>query len=132
VAFVAPSVDDGTQSVLIKAPVAQRGGQFRADQFVRVRLIWSAGSGLKVPVVAVRRISGQFFVFVAEAADGGLVAHQRLVRLGDLTGDGYVLLGGLEVGEQLIVGGVQKIGEGSPVQELPAGPPSDAPGRGGR
>ena len=135
VAFVAPSVDDATQSVLVKAPVAQRGGQFRADQFVRARLTWSTGSGLKVPVVAVQRINGQYFVFVAENQDGGLVARQRLVRLGDLVGDGYLLLEGLEVGDQLIVGGTQKIGDGAPVQSMPAGPPpggpEGGPGRGG-
>ena len=39
VTFISPSVDDATQSVLAKAALAEGRGRFRADQFVRVRLV---------------------------------------------------------------------------------------------
>ena len=82
VGFVSPSVDDATQTVLVKADVEQ-SGRFRTDQFVRAQIVWSTQPGLTVPVVAVNRINGQYFAFVAEpGANGATVARQRGVTLG--------------------------------------------------
>jgi RND family efflux transporter MFP subunit len=136
VSFVAPSVDDTTQTVLVKAPVAQRDGAFRADQYVNAQIVWGTESGLTVPVMAVSRINGMYFVFVAEEADGGLVARQRPITVGPVVGDGYLVTGGLSAGDRLVVAGIQKIGDGAPVQPLPSGPPAEGgrgaePGRGG-
>ncbi len=128
--FVAPSVDDATQTVLVKAPVVQRDGMFRADQYVNAQVVWGTESGLTVPVMAVSRINGIYFVFVAEPADGGLVARQRPISVGPVIGDAYVVTGGLAPGDQLVIAGIQKIGDGAPVQPMPAGPPPDG-GRGG-
>ena len=137
VTFVAPAVDDQTQSILIKAPVDARGGRFRTDQFVRAHVVFSTAPGLKVPLVSVLRISGQFFVFVAEAGPGGgLVARQRPVNLGRVIGNEYVVRSGLSAGDKLIASGIQKIGDGSPVAAAPAAPgpagTAAAPGGGGR
>jgi RND family efflux transporter MFP subunit len=123
VSYVAASVDDATQTVLVKAPV-DAGASLRTEQFVRAQIVWSTEPGLMVPVVAVQRINGQYFVFVAEDAEGGgLVARQRPVTLGPIVGDAYVLLDGLKAGQRLVIGGTQKIGDGAPVQVLPKGPP---------
>jgi multidrug efflux pump subunit AcrA (membrane-fusion protein) len=135
VEFISPSVNDDTQTVLVKAPLATKAGLFRADQFVRVRIIWALTPGLSVPITAVNRINGQYFVFVAEAgAGGGLVARQKQVTIGPVLGNEYVVTGGLTAGMQLIVSGIQKIGDGAPVMAAPPGgaPPPPAPaGRGG-
>ncbi len=132
-AFVAPSVEDATQTVLVKAPVSERDGRFRTDQYVNARLLWGAEVGLTAPVTAVSRLNGMFFVFVAEEADGGLVARQRPITVGPVVGDAYLVTSGLAPGDRLIVAGIQKIGEGAPVQPMPAGPPGGAAetGRGG-
>jgi RND family efflux transporter MFP subunit len=126
VSFVAPSVDQGTQTVLIKAPVEP--GTFRADQFIRAQIVWGAEQGLTLPVVAAQRINGRYFAFVAvaEGADGSLVARQRPVTLGPIIGDSYVLLDGLKAGERLILAGTQKIADGAPVQPLATSPPGGA------
>jgi RND family efflux transporter MFP subunit len=113
--FVSPQVDDKTQSILAKAPVPTGKG-FRNDQFVRAQVIWREEPGLTIPAVAVTRINGQYFAFVAEPAQKGFVAHQRSVKLGDLVGNDYVVIDGLKAGDRLIVSGVQKIAEGAPVQ----------------
>jgi RND family efflux transporter MFP subunit len=133
VSFVSPTVTDGTQTVLVKAPVGRGEAGLRADQFVRVSLVWSEDPGLTVPVVAVSRVNGQYFVFVAERGDGGtLVARQRPITVGPVIGDAYLVTGGLSAGDRLIVAGTQKIGDGAPVQELPASaaPPGGSAGRG--
>jgi RND family efflux transporter MFP subunit len=119
--FVSPSVDTATQSVLVKAPLVSNA-QFRIDQFVRTLLIWTTEPGLTVPLMAVTRVNGQYFVFIAEKGDGGTtVARQRPVQLGEVVGNDYVVMGGLKEGEQLIVSGVQKIGDGMPVTPGPPG-----------
>jgi RND family efflux transporter MFP subunit len=70
--FISPQVDDQTQEVLVKAPVPNGQRGLRAAQFVRARLIWSTHPGVTVPVLAVSRINGQYFVFAAEpGATGG-------------------------------------------------------------
>ncbi|MFA5907870.1 MAG: efflux RND transporter periplasmic adaptor subunit [Vicinamibacterales bacterium] len=124
VGFVSPNVDTATQTVLAKAPLVEGRGQFRADQFVRARIVWSEAPGLTLPVTAVVRINGQFFAFVAEKGGPGMVARQKPVELGEIIGNDYVVRSGLAPGEQLIVSGLQKIGDGAPVQ---VGPPPAAP-----
>ena len=121
ITFISPSVDDTTQTVLVKTAVGAPG--LRSAQFVRARVIWSTSPALTVPIVAVSRISGQFFVFVAEPANGGLVARQRPVAVGPLSGNDYVITGGLKPGDKVIVAGVQKIADGAPVSAAPPAPP---------
>ena len=84
-------------------------------------VVYSEEPGLTVPVVAATRINGQYFVFVAEAADGGAtVARQKPIVVGRVVGNEYLVTQGLKAGERLIVGGIQKIGDGSPVAIVPA------------
>jgi RND family efflux transporter MFP subunit len=114
--FISPSVDTDTQSILAKAPL-QSNVQYRMDQFVRTHVVWSSAPGLTVPLVAVTRINGQYFVYLVEKGDGGTtVARQRAVQLGPVVGNDYVVLSGLKEGEQLVVAGIQKIGDGMPVK----------------
>jgi RND family efflux transporter MFP subunit len=121
VTFVSPSVDDTTQTVLVKAAVTKIKN-LRTDQFVRTKLVWSTNPALTVPITAVLRINGQFFVYVATPEKGGLIAHQRQISVGNIVGNDYVLTGGLAAGDQVIVSGIQKIGDGAPVQIVPAQP----------
>lgn len=123
--FISPSVDTSTQTVLVKTPLSSSTA-FRTDQYIRAQVVWSTEPGLTIPLTSVVRINGQFFAFVAESGEGGaLVAHQRAVQLGTVIGNNYVVSSGLKPGDQLIVSGVQKIGDGAPVRAGQAG-------RGGR
>jgi RND family efflux transporter MFP subunit len=116
VTFVAPRVDDATQTVLVKSLLREFPPSLRVQQFVRARIVWRQAPGLTIPVTAVTRISGQHFCFVAEKAGEGLVARQRPVQIGELTGNDYVVISGLKAGERVITSGIQKIGEGAPVR----------------
>ena len=119
--FISPSVDEATQSVLVKAPL-QTNVPFRTDQFVRTKVVWANTPALTVPLVAVTRINGQYFVYVVENGEGGMtIARQRPVQLGTMVGNDYIVLGGLKDGERLVVSGVQKIGDGMPVQATAPG-----------
>ena len=69
-----------------------------------------------MPLTAVSRISGRYFCFVAESADGGLVARQRPIEVGELIENEYVVISGLKVGDRVITSGIQKLGNGAPVK----------------
>src|SRR4029077_9450240 len=87
--FISPHVDGKTQSLLVKGILKNPGAALRPSQYVRARIVWKTADGLVVPVTAVLRINGQFFAFVAEGADGKLVAKQRAIKVGPIVGDTY-------------------------------------------
>jgi RND family efflux transporter MFP subunit len=116
ITFIAPRADDSTQSVLVKATLRAMPSNMRVMQYVRARVVWSNEPTLTVPVVAVNRISGQYFVFVVEQAANGAVARQKPVTVGEVVGNDYVVQGGLKPGERVIVSNIQKIADGAPVK----------------
>jgi len=116
ITFIASRADDATQSILVKATLRTRPRDIRVQQYVRARIVWSNNPEISVPVVAVNRISGQYFVFVAEAAQQGFVARQKPVTVGELIGDSYIVRSGIKAGERVIISNIQKIGDGAPVK----------------
>jgi RND family efflux transporter MFP subunit len=117
--FVSPQVNTETQSVLVKTIVDNPEGRLRADQFVRARVVWSTRQGPTVPVVAVTRLNGQTFVFVAQEEKGALVARQRPVEVGEIVGQEYPVLKGLSPGDRVVVSGIQKLRDGAPIAVAP-------------
>lgn len=116
ITFIAPRVDTATQSILVKSLLEDAPPAVRSQQFARARIVWSSDPGLTVPVVAVSRISGQYFVFVVESQNGGLVARQRPVQVGEVIGDEYTVTGGLKAGDRVVTSGIQKLADGAPVK----------------
>jgi RND family efflux transporter MFP subunit len=115
ITFIAPRADDKTQSVLAKATLHSVPAGTRVDQYIRARIVWSSEPALAVPVVAVNRVSGQYFVFVAEQGQGGVIARQTPITVGEVVGEDYVVRGGVRAGQRVIVSNVQKLGDGAPV-----------------
>jgi RND family efflux transporter MFP subunit len=115
ISFISPQVDNTTQSVLVKAKIANNNDQLRTAQFIRARVVWGTRQGPVVPVLAVSRVGGQYFAFVAEDKDGKLIAHQRPLRVGDMVGNDYVVLDGIKPGDKVIVSGIQFLVDGAPV-----------------
>lgn len=116
ITFISPQVDNSTQTILVKAQIPDIKRALRTSQFARARVIWGTHEGPVVPVLAVSRIGGKYFVFVAEEQQGKTVAHQRALQIGDITGNDYVVLDGLKPGEKVIVSGTQFLVDGAPVQ----------------
>jgi RND family efflux transporter MFP subunit len=123
--FVSPQVDDQLQGILVKAPV--RSPLLRNDQLVKARVIWGTSPKPVVPVLAVTRLGGQAFVFLAQqAGPGKFIAHEQAVSLGDTVGNDYAVLAGLNNGDKVIVSGTQFLQNNMPVMPLPPGPPPGA------
>ena len=73
-----------------------------------------------MPVLAVQRVNGQFFTFVAVKEGNTIVARQRLLKLGDIVGNDYPVLEGLKPGDHVILSGLQFLQDGAPVTEMKA------------
>ena len=116
--FISPQVDNALQGILVKAPIHTSLDRFRNEQLVKARVIWSTAPTPTVPVLAVTRIGGQPFVYVATQQGNGHVAKQRAVTLGDTIGNNYAVTGGLTPGDQVIVSGTQFLIDGTPVQPI--------------
>ena len=114
--FVSPQVDSTTQTVLVKAQIANGKDTLRQSQFVRARVIWGTQKSPVVPILSVSRIGGQYFVFVAEPdKNGTFIARQRPLKIGQIAGNDYVVLDGLKPGDKVVVSGTQFLVDGAPV-----------------
>lgn len=125
--FVSPEVDNGLQAVLAKAPVPA-SSHLRNGQLVNARVTFATNQQPTVPVLAVVRIGGQSFVYVAAPnPKGGFLAHQAAVNLGEPVGNVYPVISGLKTGDRVILSGTQFLQEGVPVQPLSPQPAAAPP-----
>src|SRR5208282_1327898 len=116
ITFISPQVDTTTQTVLVKATIANSNDSLRTAQFIRARVVWGSQEKPVVPVVAVSRISGLYFAFVAESDQkGGYVVHQKPIQIGQIVGNDYVVLEGVKPGDKVVVSGTQFLIDGVPV-----------------
>jgi RND family efflux transporter MFP subunit len=130
ISFLSPEVDNGMQSILAKAEIPHTQQMLRDLQLVNARITWSTAPAPTVPVLAVVRVNGQPFVYVAAQRGAGFFAHQVAVTLGDTYGNLYPVRAGLHPGDRVILSGLQFLQEGVPVQPLgpPAAPAPAQPG----
>ena len=78
-------------------------------------MVWSERQAPVIPVTAVSRLSGKLFAFVAEGQGQQTVARQRVIEVGDLIGNDYVVLNGIKAGDKIIVTNVQMLADGMPI-----------------
>lgn len=117
ITFISPQVETDSQSILVKAEIGNTSRALRTSESIRARITWGTRDGPVVPVLAVQRINGQFFAFVAEKGDKGEVARQRMLRVGDTVGNNYAVLEGIKPGERVIVSGTQFLTDGAAITE---------------
>ena len=116
VSFISPQVDNTTQTVLVKARVANGNDALRQSQFIRARVVWGVHQNPEVPILAVTRLGGQYFAFVAQPQNGGqYVARQVPLNIGQTVGNSYEVESGIKPGDKIIVSGTQFLVDGVPV-----------------
>src|SRR5579862_1946834 len=115
VSFISPQVDNTTQTVLVKARVANGNDALRQSQFIRARVVWGTHKNPEVPILAVSRLAGQYFAFVAEPQNGGYVARQKPLAIGETVGNDFEVRDGIKPGDKVIVSGTQFLLDGAPV-----------------
>jgi RND family efflux transporter MFP subunit len=116
ISFISPQVDNTTQTVLVKARIANSNDALRQSQFIRARIVWGTHHSPEVPILAVSRLAGQYFAFVAEPEKGGAyVARQKPIEVGQTVGNDYEVRNGIKPGDKIIVSGTQFLLDGMPV-----------------
>jgi membrane fusion protein (multidrug efflux system) len=110
--FVDPVVQVPARTILVKARAPNRDRLLKPGMFVGVRLATEVRpNAIIVPEDAILPLEGVDFVWVAK--DG--TASRRPVTLG-VRSPGFVeVRDGLTSGEQVVVGGLQRLFEGAPV-----------------
>jgi membrane fusion protein, multidrug efflux system len=117
--FIDNAVDRNTGTITARATIANPDRSLLPGQYVHVRLrLAERPDALLVPQVALG--SSQLGKFVYVVGEGNR-AEQRFVTPGDSYGDLVVIEKGVREGEAVIVGNLQKLGPGAPVQPQPAG-----------
>jgi len=116
--FISQQVDNALQGILVKAPIHATFDKFRNSQLVKARVVWSTSPAPTVPVLAISRVGGQSFVYLAASSSNGTVAKQRAVSLGDTLGNDYAVTDGLKAGDKVIVSGTQFLVDGMPVRPI--------------
>ncbi|MEB3311511.1 MAG: efflux RND transporter periplasmic adaptor subunit [Snowella sp.] len=117
IGFVSPTVDQNSQSVLAKV-MFPNNGTLRNNQYVRVRLIWNRQPGLLIPTSAITNVGAQKFVFVAQsdtnkADKSQLVVKQTPVTVGNIQGQSYQVLSGINAGERVVVSRILELRDGT-------------------
>jgi RND family efflux transporter MFP subunit len=116
--FISPQVDNALQGILVKAPIHAPRDRFRNSQLIKARVVWSTSPAPTVPVLAITRVGGQPFVYLADSSGNGSVARQRAISVGDTIGNDYAVTAGLKAGDKVIVSGTQFLVDGMPVRPI--------------
>lgn len=111
VSEIAPAADPQSRTFRVKLDLPPTAG-LRLGQFGRVAVPVEGNTALRVPATAVLLRGQMEIVFVVE--DG--TAKLRLVKTGKRLGDEVELLSGVEAGETLVVGEVNQMIDGQPVE----------------
>ncbi len=113
VVFVDPIVELPGRTILIKASVPNPRRELAAGMFIEARLATDIRpNALIVPEDAILPVQGATFVWVVKEGK----ADQRQVSLGVRTaGWAEIVGGGVEAGDQVVVGGLERLFPGRPV-----------------
>ena len=115
--FIDNMVDRSTGTITARATIGNSDFQLLPGQYVRIQLhIKEQPDALMAPQISLG--SSQLGKFVYIVGEGNKV-DKRLVSLGPTDGDLVAVTGAVAEGDQIIVGNLQKIGPGMPVQPLP-------------
>lgn len=137
IAYIAPSVQQNTQSVLTKV-IFPNNGSLKDREYQRVRVIWDEKPGVLVPTSAISTLGGQNFVYMAkekqaeskansdsqaqggkspeEVPAGALIAAQQPVKLGSIQGQNYQIVSGLKEGDKIAVSNILSLQDGTQIK----------------
>ncbi|MGB2625338.1 MAG: efflux RND transporter periplasmic adaptor subunit [Candidatus Acidiferrum sp.] len=117
VLFVNREVDSRTGTIQVRGEFPNPGNMLRPGQYARIRVVTEYRKGaLLIPQQAVSELQGVYQVGVVGADNKVTV---KTVKLGPLFGDMWVVDSGLQLGESVIVDGLQRVRTGVTVAPTP-------------
>jgi len=122
--FTDLAVDPQTGAVDLRALVPNPYHALLPGMFVKIRLtLGTLHNAFLLPQSAIQRDNDGAYVFVVGADDK--IAEKR-VDLGDQRGADWIVLGGIDAGERVVVSGIQKAEPGGKVKPMPYQVPTEA------
>jgi membrane fusion protein (multidrug efflux system) len=123
VEFIDPVVQSESRTILVKARAPNRDEMLKAGMFIEARLaVTTRGDAIVVPEDAVQPLRTANVVWAV--VDGK--ASRRIVQLGTRTQGVVEIVSGVQPGEQVVVGGLERMAEGMPVAPRPRGAAADS------
>ncbi len=119
--FAAPTLDPATGTLVFRATLSNPDdlglSQLKPGEFVRVKLSGAEWrSAIAIPQTAVQQGQNGMYVFVINKEGQ---AETRSVEVGEWYKDRWLILGGLQPGDEVIVEGVNKVVAGQKVKTKP-------------
>jgi membrane fusion protein (multidrug efflux system) len=110
-------VDVTTGTLRVAAAFPNPKGLLRPGQYAHVRAVIGVEKGVPViPNRAASELQGGFQVALVDASN---TAHIVPVTTGERVGSEIAILSGLKPGDRVVADGVQKVGDGKPVNPTP-------------
>lgn len=104
--FIDRNVDASTGAILLQATFPNPDGLIRSGQFARVKArVKEEKNALILPQKCVMELQGQFSVYVVNSENK---IESRQIKIGDKLGEFLVVKEGLNIGDKVILEGLQK------------------------
>jgi len=121
--FIDPVVQPTGRTILVKARAPNPGRLLKAGMFIEARLTTAKrADAVVVPEDAIQPLRTANVVWAV--VDGK--ASRRVVQLGTRSQGVVEIVSGVKPGEQVVVGGLERMAEGAPVAPRPRGAASDS------
>lgn len=111
--FVDNEVSTNTATVAVYGDFENKDETLVPGSYVQVALLFDDGKTILVPQAALAQDENGFYAFVV---NGENVAVERRLQLGDVIGNKQIVKIGLNAGDKVVIKGVQKLKNGTPVQ----------------
>jgi membrane fusion protein (multidrug efflux system) len=116
--FIDPVVQNENRTIVVKGRAANPNRALRPGMFIEARLATSTRpNAVVVPEDAVQPLRAANVVWVV--AEGK--ANRRVVQLGVRSQGIVEIVNGVNAGEMVVVGGLERMGDGLPVAPRPRG-----------
>ena len=122
--FIDPVVQNENRTILVKGSAPNPGRLLKPGMFIEARLATDTrANAIVVPEDAIQPLRSANIVWAV--VDGK--ANRRVVQLGVRSAGVVEILSGVKAGETVVVGGLERMGEGLPVAPRPRGAKPPAP-----
>jgi membrane fusion protein (multidrug efflux system) len=116
--FIDPVVQDANRTILVKGMARNADRVLRPGMFIEARLATATrANAVVVPEDAVQPLRTSNVVWAVSEG----VASRRVVQLGSRSQGFVEVLSGVEAGELVVVGGLERMAEGMPLAPMPRG-----------
>lgn len=111
--FAAPTYDQRTGTLSLRAQLPNPKNLIRPGQFLRVKVLGAIRpNAIYVPQKALLEGKNGMYLYVIKDDKAAI----QNVEVGDWYGNNWIITQGLKIGDQVIVDGVNKVGQGTPVK----------------